>query len=508
MADYYPLLARAISGLPENTGEQRRIVYERARAALLAQLRGADPPLPDAEVTRERLALEEAVRRVESEYAAMAAGSFGAARAPAPPAERPVYAAAETLRAPEPARSEPDWQPEDDMREADPPVAERPHATIRPGLAPRGRGGAPAPAEDLRAERERPAPSPRATATREAPAREMPTRDIPSREAAAREAVGEDRRRGRGRPGPRDEEEDEASGSGWGRIIMLLVVMAVIGAAGALGYTQREQIIAFIRDMRAEDGPVTAEPQRQAPQEVPKSTDRITQAPSDPARHSSQPGPVGADAATAAVAQRAVLFEENPGGGEQGLQQFAGNVVWKTQTVDPGNGLPPDTAIGATVEIPDRQLKVDITFRRNQDSSLPASHIIEVQFSLPENFDLGNVANIPGMRAKASEAAQGVPLAGLAVRVTPGFFLIGLSAQEIDRQRNLGLLITRNWLDLPMVFSNGRRGILVLEKGLPGDRAFREAFQSWGLPLPPEQGEQPAQQPQGVPLPGAPGAPQ
>ncbi len=87
MADYYPLLARAISGLPENTGEARRTVYERARSALLAQLRGADPPLPDEEVTRERLALEEAVRRIETEYSAMAAaaagGTAGGRRGPA-----------------------------------------------------------------------------------------------------------------------------------------------------------------------------------------------------------------------------------------------------------------------------------------------------------------------------------------------------------------------------------------------------------------------------------------
>src|ERR1700724_1640333 len=38
MADYYPLIARAISGLdPSAPGESRRALYERARAALIAQ---------------------------------------------------------------------------------------------------------------------------------------------------------------------------------------------------------------------------------------------------------------------------------------------------------------------------------------------------------------------------------------------------------------------------------------------------------------------------------------
>ena len=42
MADYYPLIARAVAGLEKNTGENRRALYERARTALVAQLRGVD----------------------------------------------------------------------------------------------------------------------------------------------------------------------------------------------------------------------------------------------------------------------------------------------------------------------------------------------------------------------------------------------------------------------------------------------------------------------------------
>ncbi len=297
----------------------------------------------------------------------------------------------------------------------------------------------------------------------------------------------------RPRPPARHVAEDEpVSGGGgrWGRLVLLLVILAVVAGAGALGYTQREHIIALIRDMRAG---TSAAPQQEAAKpatpEVPKSTDRINQA-ADTARRATPQATISGGP-QAMVAQRAVLFEENPGGGQQSLQQFVGNVVWKTETYSPGNGLPPDLGIHATVEIPDRQFKVDFTIRRNQDASLPASHIIEITFDLPPNFDLGNVANVPGMRAKASESAQGLPLIGLAVRVTPGFFLVGLSAQEADRQRNLGLLITRNWLDLPMVFSNGRRGILALEKGVPGDQVFRQAYTAWGLPVPQDQ---PAQQ--------------
>src|SRR5262247_3643618 len=69
MADYYPLISRAVAGLEKNSGEARRALYERARAALLAQLRGVTPALNESDITRERLALEESIRKVEAESA-------------------------------------------------------------------------------------------------------------------------------------------------------------------------------------------------------------------------------------------------------------------------------------------------------------------------------------------------------------------------------------------------------------------------------------------------------
>src|ERR1700687_295329 len=83
MADYYPLIARAIAGLdPSAPGESRRALYERARAALIAQLRSVDPPLSESEITRERLSLEEAVRKVESEAAQRARDATRSGDAP------------------------------------------------------------------------------------------------------------------------------------------------------------------------------------------------------------------------------------------------------------------------------------------------------------------------------------------------------------------------------------------------------------------------------------------
>ena len=67
MADYKELLRRAIEALSENNGAARRQVYEKARAALVAQLRAVNPPLPAREITQHRLKLEDCIRQVEQE---------------------------------------------------------------------------------------------------------------------------------------------------------------------------------------------------------------------------------------------------------------------------------------------------------------------------------------------------------------------------------------------------------------------------------------------------------
>src|SRR6185312_11636832 len=112
MTDYQPLLARALKGLDRNTSEARRAVYDRARQALLNQLGSANPPMPDADITRERLALEDAIRKTETEAVLAEPHSVRASVAPRMPsaprvAGTPSFAsavsAAPQARAPMPA---------------------------------------------------------------------------------------------------------------------------------------------------------------------------------------------------------------------------------------------------------------------------------------------------------------------------------------------------------------------------------------------------------------------
>jgi hypothetical protein len=68
MQSYYELLAPAVARLEENTGDARRALYDRARTALVAQLRGVHPPLDNSDIIGERLALEDAICNVEVKY--------------------------------------------------------------------------------------------------------------------------------------------------------------------------------------------------------------------------------------------------------------------------------------------------------------------------------------------------------------------------------------------------------------------------------------------------------
>jgi hypothetical protein len=68
MADneYIFSVARAVAELDHYAGASRRALYQRMRTELATQLRKRDPPLSESAITQERLALEEAIRRVEA----------------------------------------------------------------------------------------------------------------------------------------------------------------------------------------------------------------------------------------------------------------------------------------------------------------------------------------------------------------------------------------------------------------------------------------------------------
>src|SRR5437667_1198663 len=67
MTDYYRVITAEIACLDKSSPDSRREFYWRARAELELQLCGLDPPLKQSEMMRERLALDEAIRKIEVE---------------------------------------------------------------------------------------------------------------------------------------------------------------------------------------------------------------------------------------------------------------------------------------------------------------------------------------------------------------------------------------------------------------------------------------------------------
>ena len=67
MADYYPMISRAVAGLAPDASGERQVLYIRMREALLTALRTSEPPFTEYQIMRERLAFEGAVSRVEEE---------------------------------------------------------------------------------------------------------------------------------------------------------------------------------------------------------------------------------------------------------------------------------------------------------------------------------------------------------------------------------------------------------------------------------------------------------
>jgi hypothetical protein len=181
--------------------------------------------------------------------------------------------------------------------------------------------------------------------------------------------------------------------------------------------------------------------------------------------------------AAAPAAQKVVLYEEDPA--DPNGKRFVGSAIWRTETVTPGPGQPPELAIRADVEVPERKLAMTWSLRRNTDKGLPATHTVEIMFKLPADFPSGGISNVPGILMKQAEQTRGTPLAGLAVKVTPGFYMIGLSNAETDKDHNLQLLKERSWFDIPVVYNNNRRAIIAMEKGTPGERVFADVFKAW-----------------------------
>lgn len=375
MADYYPLISRAIAGLTDATPALRRSLYDRARTALISQLENATPPLGAAHIERERAELEAAIARVEIE------------------------------------------------------------ATARSGPA-AALSHEPAPAEDE-------APEPLAF-----DASDVESQVVPPAERAR----------------PRAPEPMRVSGDRLRIAIVAGAALFVVAGIAAAAILFRQDPSTFTGPIAEETGTNTEADRKLGG----RLGEPLSSAP-EAARTGRTPA-----ASAVPVAQRAMLFIEPPTGAAQPIS-ISGRALWRADEIQPEPGRPLEAALTADVDVADARLRFVMSIRRNRDAALPASHTIEMRFT--SGGEAVKEAGVPLM--KADEAARGVPLAGVPVPVTDNFFIVGLSNIDADIARNIDLITTRGWIELPLRFADGKRAALVFEKGLSGDRALLQALERW-----------------------------
>lgn len=170
---------------------------------------------------------------------------------------------------------------------------------------------------------------------------------------------------------------------------------------------------------------------------------------------------------------QSLLLEASPDG-RSGAVPFSGTVEWSEGTDEVG--LP---TIVAKASIPARNLSVSVTIRKNSDPSLPASHLMEVNFDVTDTFAGGSISSLPGVLLKDQELVPGTPLVGASARVVGNSFLFALSSSEADVATNTDLLRNRRWLDLAVVYGTGRNAILTLEKDDEAEALFNKVFDAW-----------------------------
>ena len=494
MAEYYPLLAKAVSALDLDATEARHALYDRARKALIGQLRAATPSLSDAHIDSESRALDLAVARIEAEIAVRAAIRGMAPITPAPfyPPQPPPLpqaafempamapAAPESRLAPPPPRMA-SPQPARPSYIPTPPV--RPAAPTITAVAPPAQQ--PADEEELSL-----AAAVRPSADRQPPAAQSKP---PRRELL--------------RPPAPVKAEQRARKSMRG-LIVTLAILAVVGVVAGAAWWLKQSQDELARNARTPTPVATEETQQQqgksgerigakspapAPQApVPAPGGQVAETPISPVKVTTttiRPGPPQVAPANAipepdgavqpgiAVAQRAAILVDAPEEASR-IKTYAGTVVWRVEQVK-RDGKPAAAMLRADIDIPSAKAQIQMTLQKNLDAALPASHMIELRFIPAPGSELPGVRSILVPEMRKEESPTGEPLTGAPVPVVDNFFIVGLAKGEAESAHNIELLSGRNWIDVQLQLSNKKNAKLTFEKGPPGERALNEALAAW-----------------------------
>ena len=280
------------------------------------------------------------------------------------------------------------------------------------------------------------------------------------------------------------------SGGGWQRLaIISACVVAILGGIAMTAYLLRDNPDEFTNangkyaqtekpqaEEKIADRLPTQAPAQNVTPAKPNGTQN-TNAPQQPPVSQSTPSAPTPDA-NGILTQKAMLLMEST---DQSVPATTlnGRVTWRLETLKSVVNTASEIGSRATIDVPEVGLAATFVFRRNRDPQSANSHMIEVSFAMSETNSTGKVRDIRVPELRSEETARGTPLSGIPVPVTENVFLVGLNALPSEMQKNLELLRSQNWFAMPLRFANGKRGILMFEKGKTGERVMEDAMQAW-----------------------------
>ena len=172
-----------------------------------------------------------------------------------------------------------------------------------------------------------------------------------------------------------------------------------------------------------------------------------------------------------------MLFYETSLGLEQ-QARYEGGVTWTEEVESDGTASRP--FIRAQIQVPERNLSIDMSIKLNGDQTLPVSHLIDINFSLPDDFEGGEIDQVTEVKMKNTEEQPGDRLAAISAKIDTTFFVVGLENDDPEVvATNMQLLSRRNWIDIPISYSNGRKALITLEKGASGVAIFDKVLAAW-----------------------------
>lgn len=370
MADYYSLLSRAITALPQSNSEARQAVFERARKALVKQLTSIEPPIAEEAISKERRALEEAIQRVEVDLATRALPQS----APPPP-----------------------------PRPSSPMAINKPKASLTPSF------------DRFRKKLTETTQKRFLTPPKFVKAVQKPLAQK-LQSITSETGLDDTTQREPQRPAAPARLPPKASRSKGQVYAVIGVLIALILVLTLLAWKLHEgpEDLAKLNPQSNEGANPNAE--------VGKLGDRI------------DGGGLNRSSSTIPTVQKAEMWVGSLKEPDKVDRIYNATVQWRLENVGGSSGEPVTPAIRGEVDIPEAKLKMSILIRKNADPTLSASHTINISFAPASDSPLGGIKAIGPLQLRRPDAQAGEKIVGIPVPISENYFLIGLMRGERENR--------------------------------------------------------------------------